>query len=267
MTDAEATLLHGRDAAPDDTGALRALAGFYNRQGQFDKTIDALETAARLEPNNPTGYQLIAVFYWEKSQKDPQLTPVEKWTYIHEGIAATDRALAVNPDFTDALTYKNILLRMRANLETDPAEKKRTIAEADALRNRAIEINKEKAAAGIVGEPGAPPPPPPPPPPPRDGVEQVPLRVGGSIKAPTKVRDVPPDYPPEALQAGIGGIVILEATIGTDGRVRNAKILKSIPQLDQAAIDAVSQWEYTVTQLNGQPVPVIMTVTVNFSLH
>ena len=63
------------------------------------------------------------------------------------------------------------------------------------------------------------------------------------------------------------GVVILEATIGTDGHVTDVKILRSIPLLDAAALDAVKQWEYTPTTLNGQPVPVIMTVTVNFTLQ
>jgi periplasmic protein TonB len=78
---------------------------------------------------------------------------------------------------------------------------------------------------------------------------------------------VKPAYPPEAEAARVQGVVILEATIGTDGRVADAKVLRSIPLLDQAALDAVRQWEYAPTRLNGQAVPVIMTVTVNFSLQ
>jgi protein TonB len=64
----------------------------------------------------------------------------------------------------------------------------------------------------------------------------------------------------------VEGIVIIEATIGADGQVINARILRSVPLLDQAAIDAVRQWQFTPTLLNGVPVPVIMTVTVNFTL-
>ncbi len=57
--------------------------------------------------------------------------------------------------------------------------------------------------------------------------------------------------------------MILEALIGVDGRVADAKVLRSVPLLDQAALDAVRQWEYTPTLLNGAPVPVVMTVTVH----
>jgi protein TonB len=64
----------------------------------------------------------------------------------------------------------------------------------------------------------------------------------------------------------VQGLVIVEATIGRDGRVTEARLLRSIPMLDQAALDAVNQWEFTPTLLNGVPVPVIMTLTVNFTL-
>jgi protein TonB len=93
-----------------------------------------------------------------------------------------------------------------------------------------------------------------------------PVRVGGAIKQPTKTRHVEPLYPAEAQAAGAQGIVILEATIGIDGKVTGARVLRSIPLLDQAAIDAVQQWEYTPTLLNDTPVPVLITVTVNFTL-
>jgi protein TonB len=78
---------------------------------------------------------------------------------------------------------------------------------------------------------------------------------------------VKPTYPAIAQSARVQGIVIIEATIGTNGRVTNTKVLRSIPLLDQAAIDAVKQWEFTPTTLNGVPVPVIMTVTVQFTLQ
>jgi protein TonB len=94
----------------------------------------------------------------------------------------------------------------------------------------------------------------------------APVRVGSGIKPPTKIRDVPPIYPPVAQSARVQGVVILEVTIGTTGLVQDARILRSIPLLDQAAIDAVEQWQFTPTLVNGQTVPVIMTVTVNFSL-
>ena len=115
---------------------------------------------------------------------------------------------------------------------------------------------------GRVDAPPLPPPPPPPPPP----APQTPLRVGGEIRAPLKTKHVSPMYPPIARSAGIQGIVIIEAVIGVTGDVREARVLRSQPILDAAALDAVRQWEFTPTLLNNQPVPVIMTVTVQFTL-
>ena len=83
----------------------------------------------------------------------------------------------------------------------------------------------------------------------------------------TKTKDVPPTYPPVAQAARVQGIVILEAVIGPSGRVTEVKVLRSVPLLDAAAVAAVRQWEYTPTLLNGVLVPVIMTVTVNFTLQ
>lgn len=94
-----------------------------------------------------------------------------------------------------------------------------------------------------------------------------PVRPGGVIKTPVKVRHVPPIYPAIAHQARVEGIVIIEAIVGVDGRVTEARVLRSKPLLDDAALAAVRQWEFTPTTLNGVPVPVIMTVTVNFTLH
>jgi protein TonB len=93
------------------------------------------------------------------------------------------------------------------------------------------------------------------------------VRVGGQIKPPTKTKNVPPVYPAIAQSARVQGVVIIEATIGPSGNVTDAKVLRSIPLLDSAAIDAVKQWVFSPTLLNGVPVPVIMTVTVNFTLQ
>ena len=91
------------------------------------------------------------------------------------------------------------------------------------------------------------------------------VRIGGQIKAPTKIKDVKPVYPAIAQSARVAGVVTIEATIGFDGKVIDAKVVRSIPLLDQAALDAVRQWEYMPTLLNGVPVSVLMTVTIKFT--
>lgn len=95
---------------------------------------------------------------------------------------------------------------------------------------------------------------------------QEPVRAGGQVKAPTRVTYVPPAYPQTAVAARVSGMVLIEAVIGTDGVVRDARVLRSIPLLDEAALKAVKQWRYTPTTLNGIPVAVLMTVTVMFTL-
>ena len=92
-------------------------------------------------------------------------------------------------------------------------------------------------------------------------------RVGAAIKAPRKITDVAPEYPALARSANVQGVVIAEARIDAQGNVSDTRVLRSIPLLDQAAIEAVKQWKYEPTLMNGIPVPVIMTVTVNFVLR
>jgi TonB family protein len=93
------------------------------------------------------------------------------------------------------------------------------------------------------------------------------VRVGGAIKAPTKLVNAFPVYPPIAQSARVQGVVILETRIEPDGGVSDVRVLRSIPLLDEAAVAAVRQWRFTPTLLNGEPVAVIMTTTVNFTLE
>ena len=102
-----------------------------------------------------------------------------------------------------------------------------------------------------------------PPPPP---IPDVPIRTGGEIQAPALVKRVAPVYPPLAASAGVEGLVILEATVGRDGRVEELTVLRSVKLLESAAIEAVRQWQYAPLLLNGKPERFILTVTVNFSL-
>lgn len=98
----------------------------------------------------------------------------------------------------------------------------------------------------------------------------MPARVGqrrGSIRAPTKTRNVNPVYPLSAQQAGVQGVVILESVIAEAGCVRSSRVIRSIPALDLAALRGVSAWTFTPTLLDSKPVPVIMNVTVSFNLH
>ena len=133
---------------PNEPRVYTSASGFYNRQGNFEKTIGALEKAADLNPQDPQGFFMVSTYYWEKAQKDHTLPPKVKKEYIMRGISYTDRALALNPDYMEALTYKNILLRMQANTETDRKKIDELLKQADELRNKAIELGKKKATTG-----------------------------------------------------------------------------------------------------------------------
>lgn len=95
----------------------------------------------------------------------------------------------------------------------------------------------------------------------------APVRLHPGMTAPVKVVDVAPVYPAIARIAHVQGVVILEAVLDIEGRVDSVRVLRSIAQLDQSAVDAVKRWRFTPALLNGQPVSVVMTVTVNFTLQ
>jgi protein TonB len=257
-------------ASPDDIQLRTKLAKLQLAGGDFEKAVATLEQIEQIEPTRREHPQVTATFYWDKAFRDHTLTDAQKRTYVQAGIAATDRALTLDPDYVEAMTYKNILLRMQAQMEADPATAQQLIAQADELRTRAMSLQRQRSLAGMPERnmvSVAPVPPPPPPPPGAYAEGPAPVRVGGNVKPPTKIKDVRPIYPQEAMGAKVQGVVIIEATIDTQGFVSDAKVLRSIPLLDQAALDAVRQWEFTPTLFNGQPVPVIMTVTVNFTVQ
>jgi len=95
---------------------------------------------------------------------------------------------------------------------------------------------------------------------------QGPAGVGGRIKEPKKIVNVPPLYPEAARRERVQGVVILAATISTSGCIRELTVLQGVRMLNAAALSAVVRWRYTPTLLDGVPVPVIMTVTVHFQL-
>jgi tetratricopeptide (TPR) repeat protein len=144
---AEATLMKARDAKPNDPNVYMQLAGFYNRQGEFEKTIEALQARAQQEPNNPEAFYTMATYYWDKAYRDFRLPEAQKIKYVQSGVDAVDKAISLKGDYMEALVYKNLLLRLQANLEKNPARQQALLKEADTFRNRAEELRKQKAAA------------------------------------------------------------------------------------------------------------------------
>jgi TonB family protein len=112
-------------------------------------------------------------------------------------------------------------------------------------------------AVARLGEAQETPPPPESPPPKIAGVD---------VPAPKRVKSVPPHYPPEAQALGMRGIVILELVVGTDGKVTSARVTRSVPPFDEAALSAAREWEYEITKVEGKPVSVILTVPIEFKM-
>jgi protein TonB len=111
---------------------------------------------------------------------------------------------------------------------------------------------------GVIGGMGTAPPKPKP---------TGPIRVGGNVQAARIVNRVQPVYPPLARQTRISGTVRLHAIISKDGTIQQLEVISGHPLLQQAALDAVRQWRYQPTLLNGEPVEVDTTIDVIFSLN
>jgi TonB family protein len=236
----------------------------------FDRKAADLEQAAAQQPGNAQAQHLVGTFYYEKS-RDVALSPEERRAYIDRGIAAEDRALGADSEYVEALVYKNILLRTRATMESDPGAQAALVREADALRNRALELSQAQRGKaipeGTVVSAGVPPPPPPPPPP--GGVSEpvkwvyAETTVTATAGAPVKTKDVRPIFAPMVIASGYKGEVVLDANVDTRGKVTQVRVVKSQPMLTQAAIDAVRQWEFdpATVPAGGS----LITVTANFT--
>ena len=143
---AEKLLMLAKDAKPTDPAVYLQLAGYYNRQGQFDKTIAALEQRAEKEPTNPEAYQMIAGYYYEETNGDTRLLDAQKREYVQKGLEAVDKAMQLKTDYSQAMTFKGLLLRQQALLEKDQAKIKDLLKEAGEWSDKANSLVKKQAA-------------------------------------------------------------------------------------------------------------------------
>jgi TonB family protein len=210
-------------------------------------------------------YHTIAAYYWEKAYRDAALTAAQKREYIELGLRAADQAIALNPDYVDALTYKNLLLRSQALLESDLDAQKRLIAEANELRNRAIEIRKQRQSEGVPTDTYPPPPPPPgamiaaapappPPPPPRppDGnysqgapppPPPPPTAKKVSAAAPVPPGAPPPPPPPDTKLTTAAEVTVAPAV---DGATPGTRVYeKGQPGITMPVVLSETRPEYT----------------------
>ena len=147
---AEQALVQAREARPTEPAVYTNLAAYYNRQGNFEGAIEALNARAEREPTNPEAFYTIATYYWEKAYRDFSLSDAEKIKFTQMGIAAIDKSLMLNESYMEALVYKNLLLRVQASLERNPARQQALLREADQLQNKAEEIRKANLATATA---------------------------------------------------------------------------------------------------------------------
>jgi TonB family protein len=202
---------------------------------------------------------------------------------IEDGFRMLQVALQLDPDYSDAMAYMNLLYRIEAGIADTPAQSADFVAKADGWVTQALAARKRlaqnpKAPAGPLDVDGpaiapvmTPPPPPPPPPPPAGARAANPAEAGQTVavttNGPKLVRQTAPVYPPAARQAGTSGVVRLRVVVGKDGQVGpNIRVEKSAGALlDEAALDAVKRWLFQPTLVNGEPVEVVTTVEINFA--
>ena len=144
---AESVLLDATTANSQDPAVFMQMAGYYGRLGEFEKAIESLQSRVVLEPNNPEAHQTLAAYYWDEVYRDFGLTDDEKRTYLDAGVLSVDKAIELKDDYVEALTYKGLLLRLQAELETDRDAFEALLAEANELRDLAQDLQNQALAA------------------------------------------------------------------------------------------------------------------------
>jgi TonB family protein len=252
---------------------------------KFDEAMDWYKRLATVSPTNKEAPYSMGVIAWAKwypalmtaraslnmKPEDPGPLPAAqrqslKAQYdalLEEGIENLNRALLIDPNYSDAMAYMNLLIRERADLRDTKAEYAADVAVADSWVQKALAAKKSTTMSGMSA---APPPPPPPPPQSAGAASPTRIRVSGMVQEANLITKVDPIYPPLAIQARISGQVRFTVIIGKDGNVLNVQLVSGHPLLVAAATDAVRQYVYRPTLLNGNPVEVVTQVDVNFVL-
>ena len=152
VDEAERTYKHVAELNPNDPKACGALAAFYNKplwegRSKFDLAIEVLQRCASLTPDDASGYQKLATFFWDKAYRDPMLTDEQKEQYADKGLEMVDKALSLKPDYFEAVIFKGLLYRVKANVAKNPQLKQQYLDQALALQKQGLEMKKEAAEA------------------------------------------------------------------------------------------------------------------------
>jgi TonB family protein len=240
--DAESLLRRALTVQPGDVDVYRQLFLQFDRTREYEKAIALASSWAELAPSSPEPPTMRAGGHLRRAEHELKAAD-DRLAMIGAGLADADAALALKPEHLPALYVRAQLVALQATL-VPPAERASIEAERDAL------IERMKAANPNFNRQGPAPP----------------VRVGSVLINPKKVHHVDPVYSQAARKARAQGHVVVEARIDEQGIVTEARVLRSIPLLDQAAIECVKQWRFAPTKINGSPVPIIATFTVDFKL-
>jgi tetratricopeptide (TPR) repeat protein len=138
---------------PKNASAIAGLAGLYQGLKDLNKSREYYKKQTELEPDNPVPYYAIASTDWLRIRdKSVPLSDEEKAHAVEEGLQYVDKALERNPNYQDALAYKNLLLRDKAAAAKDPEEAKRYLAEADVYFKKALEARNQPAVDAKAAE-------------------------------------------------------------------------------------------------------------------
>ena len=240
----------------------------------LDQSLEWYKRLAAVDPNNKEAFYSMGVIAWSKwypafsearkvaglKPEDPGPLPdgprkqelkAQYSSILEDGLANLERALQIYPGYSDAMAYTNLLIRERADLRDTKEEYLADVKTANEWVGKALEAKKTQTQ---FTEAPAPPPPP------------TRVRVGGNVQAANLIRKVTPVYPPEALRARVSGQVRFTVIVATNGTIQDIQLVSGDPLLVDAARDAVKQWVYKPTTLDGRPVEVITLVDVNFEL-
>ena len=254
---------------PQNKTALASIASLNLNRKNFDQALQWYGKLIAADPSNAGAYYTLGFVAWSKwypeyakARRNAGLTPEapgplpdpamrqalnsQYGPMLQAGIDALNKALEINPEYADAMAYMNLLIRERADLRDSVAEYRQDVADADQWVRKALAAKKAKAerstAASIAGASGVP----------------KRIRIGGNVQEANLIHLVPP------AAASVQGEVVLTAVIDEAGSVKELSVVKGHPLLIPAAIDAVKQWKYRPTLLNGQPVEVSTDITVKF---
>jgi TonB family protein len=269
---------------PDNKAALQYLASLAyqvaagtadpeEKVRRLDDARSRYEKLLAVDPRNKEAWYSLGVIDWAKwypkymealtqaGMKPDEPRPISNFNLredlrnssgplVEDGISNLGKALEIDPRYDEAMAYMNLFVRERASLDDTVEQYEKDVALANDWMQKALDAKKAKAGGSA----------PPPPVPSR-------VRVGGNVQKCNLIARVDPVYPPLAKQARIQGTVRFQIVIGADGRVQDVQLVSGHPLLVEAARDAVQQWVYRPTVLNGQPVEIVTTVDVNFSLE